>query len=158
LSALEPIRVIVAEDEAPLREAVCDLISSEDGLEVVGSAASADEAIELAAALKPDVAIVDVRMPGGGGRAVEGIRTCSPATRVLALSAYEDRTTVLEMLRCGVVGYLVKGISPEELLEAIRRATRGQTSFSIDAIEGFADELNTDVASRSAAVADLRAS
>jgi PAS domain S-box-containing protein len=158
LGEVQPIRVIVAEDEEPLRNAVCDLIASEDGLEVVGSAASADEAIELAAALEPDVAIVDVRMPGGGPGAACGIRNRSPATRVVALSAYDDRATILEMVRCGAVGYLVKGISPEELVEAIRRAARGQTSFSVETITSVADELNSDVAGRSGAVAELRAS
>ena len=158
MNAPETIRVIVAEDEEPLRNAVVDLIASEEGLEVVGSAASAEEAIELAAALEPDVAIVDVRMPGGGTRAACGIRERSPATRVVALSAYDDRPTILEMIRCGAVGYLVKGISPEELLEAIRRAARGQTSFSIDSIASVADELSSDLAGRSGTVAELRAS
>ena len=158
MNASKTISVIVAEDEEPLRDAVIDLIASEDGLEVVGSAASADEAIELAAALEPDVAILDVRMPGGGPGAVCGIRDRSPATHVVALSAYDDRTTILEMIRCGAVGYLVKGISPDELLEAIRRAARGQTSFSIDSIASVADELSSDVTGRSGAVAQLRAS
>jgi PAS domain S-box-containing protein len=157
LSAPESIRVLVAEDEEPLRDAMCELIASEGGLDVVGSAASADEAIELAAVLKPDVAILDVRMPGGGPRAAREIRDRSPATRVVALSAHDDHATVLKMLRCGAYGYLVKGISPVELLEAIRRAARGQASFSIDAIERFADELDSDVSGRSGAVADLRA-
>ncbi|MDX6483554.1 MAG: hypothetical protein QOE95_1325, partial [Gaiellaceae bacterium] len=112
MNAPESIRVIVAEDEEPLRRAIVDLIASEHGLEVVGSAASAEEAIELAAGLEPDVAIVDVRMPGGGAGAACGIRERSPATRVVALSAYDDRPTILEMIRCGAVGYLVKGISP----------------------------------------------
>jgi PAS domain S-box-containing protein len=157
LSASDSIRVIVAEDEEPLRNAVCDLIASEDGLDLVGSAASADEAIELAAALKPDVAIVDVRMPGGGASAACGIHDRSPATSVVALSAYDDHATVLEMLRCGAAGYLVKGIPPEELLEAIRRAKRGQASFSIEAMKHFADEHTSDLSGRSGAVADLRA-
>ena len=158
MSAPGPIRVLVAEDEEPLRNAVCDLIASEVGLEVVGSVASAEEAIELAAALEPDVAIVDVRMPGGGSGAACGIRDRSPATRVVALSAYDDRATVVEMIRCGAVGYLVKGIAPDEVIEAIRRAARGQTSFSIDAIVRFADDLSSDVAERSDAAAELRAS
>jgi PAS domain S-box-containing protein len=158
LNAPESIRVIVAEDEEPLRRAIVDLIASEHGLEVVGSAASAEEAIELAAGLEPDVAIVDVRMPGGGAGAACGIRERSPATRVVALSAYDDRPTILEMIRCGAVGYLVKGIAPDELLEAIRRAARGQTSFSIDSIASVADELTSDIAGRSGAVAELRAS
>lgn len=94
--------MIVAEDEEPLRDAVWDLIAGENGLEIVGSAASASEAIELAADLEPDVASVDVRMPGGGPAAACGIRARSPATRVIALSAYDDGPTVLEMIRCGV--------------------------------------------------------
>lgn len=157
MSAPEPIRVLVAEDEEPLRNAVVDLIASEAGLEVVGSAASADEAIELAGELAPDVAIVDVRMPGGGPCAALGICARSPATRVIALSAYEDRATVLEMLRCGAVGYLVKGIPPVELLEAIRRAQEGHVTFSIDVIEGVADELAKATSEEShSVVTDLR--
>jgi PAS domain S-box-containing protein len=159
LSGPESIRVLVAEDEEPLRNAVVDLIASEDGLEVVGSAGSADEAIELAGELSPDVAIIDVRMPGGGPRAASGIRDRSPATHVVALSAYDDRATVLEMLRSGAVGYLLKGISGVELLEAIQRATQGQASFSIEVMEGVADELVNDRPERSdSVVADLRRS
>src|SRR6266540_4262292 len=109
-------RVLVAEDEEPLRNAISDLVASEPGLVVVGAAASAGEAIDLAQRTTPDVAVVDVRMPGGGVEAARGIRERSPATRVLGLSAYEDQATVLEMLRAGAVGYLVKGISPAEVV------------------------------------------
>lgn len=158
MNAPGSIRVVVAEDEEPLRAAICDLIGGEEGLDVVGSAASAAEAIELAAALEPDVAIVDVRMPGGGPEAACGIRARSPATRVVALSAYEDHATVVEMLRCGAVGYLVKGISPIEIVEAIQRAARGQVSLSVDVIAGVVDELASEVSIRSDTVADLRRS
>ena len=97
-----PIRVLVAEDEEPLRAAICDLIAGEDGLELAAVASSADEAIEQAREVKPDVALLDVRMPGGGGpRAAMEIRSVSPDTRSIALSAYEDRSNVLEMLRAG---------------------------------------------------------
>jgi PAS domain S-box-containing protein len=140
------IRVLVAEDEPPLREAICDLIASEPGMEIVGAAESATQAIALAEAMTPDVAVVDVRMPGGGPDAVRGIRERSPGTSLLALSAYEDQATVLEMLRAGAIGYLVKGISPLELVDAIRRASRGQASLSIDVIAGVVDELVRDVA------------
>ena len=129
-----PIRVLLAEDEEPLRSAISDLVTSEPGLEIVGAVGDADEAIELAAATLPDVALVDVRMPGGGAKAARGIKGVSPATQVVALSAYEDKVTVLELLDAGAVAYLVKGISPAEIVEALHRAARGQASLSADVI------------------------
>jgi PAS domain S-box-containing protein len=135
------LRVLVAEDEQPLREAICDLIGSEDDLEVVGAAGGAGEAIRIAGETKPDVAVLDVRMPGGGSGAAAGVREVSPATRIVALSAYEDQATVVEMLRAGAVAYLIKGVTPAEVVEAIRRASRGQASFPSELIAGVMDEL-----------------
>jgi PAS domain S-box-containing protein len=129
-----PIRVLLAEDEEPLRSAISDLVTSEPGLEMVGAVGDASEAIELAAATMPDVALVDVRMPGGGAEAAKGIREASPGTQVVALSAYEDRATVLELLDAGAVAYLVKGISPAEIVEAVHRAARGQASLSAEVV------------------------
>jgi signal transduction histidine kinase len=151
VSAPSTVRVLVAEDEQPLRDAICDLIASEAGLEVAGTARSAAEAVDVAAATRPDVALVDVRMPGGGVDAARRLRERSPKTVVLALSAYEDRATVLQMLRAGAVGYLVKGISPVEIVDSIRRATRGQASLSVDVIAGVVDELDRELAERSRA-------
>ena len=142
------VRVLIADDEEPLRLAVCDLISGEVGMECVGAVGSADEAIELAAATKPDVALVDVRMPGGGAAVARGLKECSPETRVLALSAHDDQETVIEMLSAGAVGYLVKGTSATEIVEAVRRAARGQASLSIDAISSMIKELVGDTAER----------
>jgi PAS domain S-box-containing protein len=152
------IRVLVAEDEQPLRDAICDLVAGEAGMDVIGAAASAQEAIELAHATTPDVALVDVRMPGGGPEASRGIRERSPETRVLALSAYDDQATVLEMLSAGAVGYLVKGTSPVEIVDAIRRCARGQASLSIDVVSGVIDELADDMAERRQSESVLRRS
>jgi len=140
------IRVLVVEDERHVRDALSDLIESEADLTVVGAAADTDEAIELAGASRPDVALVDVRMPGGGGpRAAREIIKTSPATRVLALSAFEDRSTVLDMLRAGAVGYLVKGTSPAEIVRAIQRAARGQSSLSAEVMASVVEELSTQL-------------
>jgi PAS domain S-box-containing protein len=152
------IRVLVAEDEQPLRDAICDLIHSEAGMEVVGAASSAADAVAIASTTQPDVALVDVRMPGGGARAASEIRLSSPDTRIVGLSAYEDQATVLEMLRAGAVGYLVKGISPAEVLEAIQRAARGQASLSVEVIAGVLDALVGDLDERGNAMAVLRRS
>src|SRR6266508_5473415 len=99
---MSPIRVLIAEDEPGVRQALSELITDEASLELVGAAGNAVQAVELAQAHRPDIALVDVKMPGGGGpRAATGIRSSSPQTRVLALSAYDDRDSVLEMLRAG---------------------------------------------------------
>ena len=139
---MERIRVLVAEDEEAVREALVDLLSSDATIDVVGSAKDADEAIEMAAESKPDVALVDVKMPGGGGaRAAREIRINSPQTHVVALSAYEDRRTVLEMLRAGAVGYVVKGTSADEILRTVRRSLRGQGSLSAEVTADVIHEL-----------------
>src|SRR4051812_3632431 len=102
------ITVLIADDEQLVRDALADSVSSSPSCKVVGTAAGGDEAIQLAARVRPDVALVDVHMPGGGEQAVRGILACSPHTRVVVLSGSEDRTTVLEVLRAGAAGYVVK--------------------------------------------------
>ncbi len=141
---LNAIRVLLADDEPEVRAALADLVASDASLELVGAAADADEALALARARRPDVALVDVKMPGGGGvRAAREILRVSPQTRVLALSAYEDRQTVLQMLAAGAVGYLVKGTAPEEIVRAISRAVRGQASVSAEVMAGVVHELTS---------------
>ena len=136
------IRVMVAEDENLLRDALAALVAGEPSLEFVGAAADADAAVALASSERPDVALLDVRMPGGGGyRAARGIRERSPQTRVIALSAYDDRTTVLEMVRAGVVGYLVKGAPPGEIVKTIHRSAMGQGALSGEVAAGVIAEL-----------------
>ncbi len=139
---MERITVLIAEDESAVRDALSDLVSSDPEMVVVGTAGDADEAIAVAAREHPDVALVDVKMPAGGGpRAAREIRKESPGTHVVALSAYEDRRTVLEMLRAGVVGYVVKGTSAEEILYTIRRSMRGQGSLSVEVTADVIHEL-----------------
>lgn len=96
------IRVLIADDDATVRNALSFLIDGEDHLEVVGVASDADQAIELASRVHPDIALLDVQMPGGGGsRATSEIRRMTPRTRVVALSGHGERNFVLEMLRAG---------------------------------------------------------
>ena len=135
------IRVLVADDDAALREVLSSLIQGDDRLEFVGAVGSAEQAIELAARERPDVALVDVRMPGDGVDAAHGIGQCSPETKVIALSAHDDRTTVLEMLEAGVVGYLVKGTSIDSIVESIEQAAVSQASLSVEVTAEVIDEL-----------------
>jgi EAL domain-containing protein (putative c-di-GMP-specific phosphodiesterase class I)/AmiR/NasT family two-component response regulator len=141
-----PIRILIADDEPALRGALADLFANEDSLLLVGEAGDADQAIELADASRPDVAIVDVSMPAGGGpRAAREIIRVSPTTRVIALSAFEDRLTVLEMLRAGAVGYLVKGTASQDLLGSIAKVFDGGASLSAELIDGIVHELSSQL-------------
>jgi EAL domain-containing protein (putative c-di-GMP-specific phosphodiesterase class I)/CheY-like chemotaxis protein len=133
--------VLVADDDPVIRLFLTELISDDDALELVGAVGRADEAVALAVAKRPDVALVDVRMPGDGVTAAEGIRNRAPGTRVIALSAHNDRTTVLEMLEAGAVGYLVKDASVQTIIESIRRAAEGQGSLAGAVTAGVIDEL-----------------
>ncbi|MEA2493412.1 MAG: hypothetical protein QOJ29_1323 [Thermoleophilaceae bacterium] len=138
----KPIRVLVAEDDVAVRGALTALIGDEPRLELVAAVGDADQAIAAAERERPDVALLDVRMPGGGGaRAARGIKRACPETRILALSAYEDRDTVLEMVEAGVAGYLVKGSTIEKIVSSIERAANGQGSLSVEVTGDVIEEL-----------------
>lgn len=120
---MAPIRVLVAEDEPQVREVLEALIATDPQLTFVGAAEEAEAAIELAANQQPDVALVDVRMPGGGGvRAAREIVRRSPPTKVIAVSAFEDAETILSMLHAGARFYVSKTDPTDQILEAIHRA------------------------------------
>jgi EAL domain-containing protein (putative c-di-GMP-specific phosphodiesterase class I)/DNA-binding NarL/FixJ family response regulator len=138
----KPIRVLVAEDDEAVRGALSALIRDEPRLKLVAAVGDADEAIAAAERERPDVAILDVRMPGGGGaHAARGIKRSCPETRLLALSAHEDRDTVLEMVEAGVAGYLVKGSTIGKIVSSIEHAANGQGSLSVEVTGGLIEEL-----------------
>ena len=121
-----PSAVLICENDPVMRSALSDLLASVPEIRVVGVAGDAEDAAEAAAHLNPDVAVVDVRMPKGGGpRAARLIRECCPDVRLVAFSAYADSAVVIAMLRAGVSDYLVKGVDDDKLIEACRRSERG---------------------------------
>ena len=140
-SGQERITVLIADDEPLVREALADSIRLDPLFEVVGLAASADEAIGLATSSRPDVALLDFNMPGGGEHAARGILERSPATRIVALSGSNDRTVVLDMLRAGAASYVVKGAHPDEIIEAILRSARGASILSAEVASSVIGEL-----------------
>jgi EAL domain-containing protein (putative c-di-GMP-specific phosphodiesterase class I)/DNA-binding NarL/FixJ family response regulator len=142
------IRVVLADDSSVLRSAVATVIAHEPGFELVGEAEDADSAIVLCARERPDVALIDVRMPGGGPRAARGIRRDSPETKVVVLSGQGDRSTVFEMLEAGAVSYLVKGESVAGLMDAIRGAAQGRASLSVEVAGEILSTLAGDLARR----------
>lgn len=135
-----PIRVLIADDDRLFGRALHDLLAEEASIDVVGQARGVQEAVELAGLGRPQVALIDVRMPGGGGaEATRAILARDPSVRVIALSASERRAEVLEMLSAGATGYLVKGATLDEILGAIQRAHRGESPLSPTVARGVID-------------------
>jgi two-component system, cell cycle response regulator len=125
-AAGEPsIRLLIADDDPSIRLVIAALVNKQDGLELVGEAADAKEAIDFAARRRPDVVLLDFDMPGGGGvGAAIGIREANPTTRIVALSADDSQAAQYDMSRAGAVGYLVKGATEDEIVRVIRSAAR----------------------------------
>ena len=125
------IRILVADDHKILRDGLRTLLSSEPDFEVVGEAENGALAIERAKALVPDVVIMDVAMPEMNGiDATRAIREVLTETRVIALSMHADRRYVVEMLKAGASGFLLKNCAFDELVRAIRAARDNHTFLS----------------------------
>lgn len=114
-----PPRLLIADDDLFVQSTLCAQLENE--FEVVGLAANADQAIELAERHQPDVAIIDIEMPGGGGlRATLEIRERAPRTAIVALSSGKGASTVLDMLKAGAIAYLRKDRTSSELSRILR--------------------------------------
>jgi DNA-binding NarL/FixJ family response regulator len=131
---VQRIRVLVVDDLALFREGLHTLLDAHAEVEVVGEAANGQEAIELALALRPDVVLMDLRMPVLDGiAATRRLSESGFAGNVIALTTFDDDESVFEALRFGAVGYVLKDVPSARLLEAIRAAARGE-SFLVPAV------------------------
>jgi len=126
--ALRPIRVLIADDQRVVREGLSMLVGLIDDVEVVGVACDGAEAVRLAEAHRPDVILMDLRMPDLDGiTATAQLRERLPAARVLVLTTYADEDAIVPALRAGARGYLTKDASAEQIEAAIRAVHAGQT-------------------------------
>ena len=126
-----PIRVLVADDHAIVRTGIRHVLESEPGFDVVGEASNGAQALELAQSLQPDVAVLDISMPGASGLQVtQELRRLAPDTRVLILSMHDNTEYVLESVRAGAHGYILKDTAATELRGAIHAVRRGESYFS----------------------------
>ncbi|RXZ49424.1 response regulator transcription factor [Agromyces fucosus] len=122
------IRVLVADDQALFREALTTLLEVQQGIEVVGEAGNGEEAVRRSSQLRPDVVLMDLRMPVLDGIAATArLRTEQPDVRVLALTTFDDDEDVFAALRAGAIGYLLKDVSSAKLVEALGAADRGES-------------------------------
>lgn len=128
---METLRILVAEDHPLFRKGVISLLETVDGFEVVGESSTGEEAAARAAELQPDVVLMDLQMPGGGGiEATREISRQSPSVRVLVVTLFEDDDSVFMALRAGARGYILKDADEEELVRAVRAAGKGEAIFS----------------------------
>jgi DNA-binding NarL/FixJ family response regulator len=127
----QPIRIVIAEDQALVRRGAALLLSMESDMEVVGQACNGVEAVELAQVLHPDVILMDLHMPlKGGVAATREITRALPGTQVLVLTTLDDDETVFEAVRAGAQAYLLKDAAEDELLETIRALRRGESRLT----------------------------
>lgn len=123
-----PIRVLVVDDHAVVRRGVCALLATEQGIEVAGEAGDGREAVAKAAALRPDVILMDLDMPGMNGvDATRRLLADDPAARVVVLTSFSLDALMMPAVRAGVAGYLLKTSRPEEVIRAVRLAAEGST-------------------------------
>ncbi|GAA2987855.1 response regulator [Streptomyces fulvorobeus] len=137
---MNPIKVLLVDDQALLRSAFRVLVDSEPDMRVVGEAADGAEAVELARSTHADVVLMDIRMPGTDGLAATRMISADPAladVRIVMLTTFEVDEYVVRSLRAGASGFLGKGAEPDELLNAIRIAAAGEALLSPAATKGL---------------------
>jgi len=122
------IRVLIADDHPVVRDGLSGIFGGAEDFEVVGLASDGEEAVELARRLKPDVVLMDLRMPRMDG--VTAIRRLAPAQRILVLTTFDADTDVLPAIEAGATGYLLKDAPRSELYRAVRAAARGEAVLS----------------------------
>jgi two-component system, NarL family, response regulator LiaR len=125
---MSKIRVLLVEDHAIMREGTREFIQREPDMEVVGEAGDGEEAVKLAAQLKPDVIVMDVRMPKLNGiEATKQIKQQYPSIAILILTAFDTDQYIFALLEAGAAGYLLKGVRAHELIDAIRAVYAGES-------------------------------
>ncbi|MBN9621313.1 MAG: response regulator transcription factor, partial [Actinobacteria bacterium] len=139
------IRVVLADDQAVVRDGLTLLLSASDDIEVVGAAGDGAEAVRLVLELTPDVALLDLRMPElDGAQVTAELAGRTPSVRVLILTTYADDDAILPALRAGAVGYLTKDASGEQLVGAIRDVAAGRTVLDPNVQRRLVELLRAD--------------
>jgi len=128
---MQPLRLLLVDDHALLREGLISLLSYQDDFTIVGEAEDAESALTQARALKPDLVLMDIELPGEDGvTATRRLTIEMPAVTVVMLTVHDDSQTLFEAIKAGAQGYLVKNMRSRELLEQLRGLARGEAAIS----------------------------
>ncbi len=139
----EPIRILIVDDHALVREGLRAVLETQADMELVGEARDGEEAVAKAIELKPDLVIMDLVIPRkDGAAATREILRNNPAIKVLVLSSYMDDEKINSVLHSGAMGYLLKESNPQELLQAIRTIYWGKSAFDPAVQRKLVDQLN----------------
>ncbi len=139
---MNKIRVLIADDHSLMRKGLKQILELEKDIEVVGQAADGRQAIEMATSLKPDVVLMDINMPILSGiQAIRMLKDNNTSARIIVLTIHEDKEYLLETIRMGAAGYILKDAEAEHLIEAIRMVCKGKTyiqpNLTTDLIKEF---------------------
>ncbi len=133
-----PIRVLIVDDHAVVRSGLNAFLDSFDDLQIVGSARSGEEAVQLCGELQPDVVLMDLLMPGmDGAAATKIIHQKYTKTQIIILTSFKEENMVHKAIQAGAIGYLLKDVQAEEIAKAIRMAKVGQSTLSPDATQAL---------------------
>jgi DNA-binding NarL/FixJ family response regulator len=128
---MQPLRLLLVDDHALFREGLISLLSYQEDFTVLGEAEDAESALEQARALKPDIVLMDVELPGEDGvSATQRLKLEMPDLTIVMLTVHDDSQTLFEAIKAGAQGYLVKNVRSHELLEQLRGLARGESAIS----------------------------
>jgi two-component system, NarL family, nitrate/nitrite response regulator NarL len=122
----DAIRIVIVDDHPLFRQGVAASLSAEPDFEVVAQGASADDALQLVQDFLPDILLLDIALPGGGLKAAQDVANICPVTKIVMLTFSESEDNVLEALRVGACGYILKGVSGDELERVIKAVYAGE--------------------------------
>jgi two-component system, NarL family, response regulator LiaR len=127
---IDPITVMIVDDHEMVRRGACSYLEAQSDISVVAQASSGEEAIKLAQEFIPDVVLMDLVMPGMDGvEATRGVKNVSPRTQIIILTSFHQDEYIFPALQAGAISFLLKDVKATELLEAIRRAARGEATL-----------------------------
>jgi len=143
------LRVLIADDQTLMRDGLQTILQLEDDIEVIATAENGEEACRLVAVHDPDLVLMDIRMPVMNGiEAVKKLRVESPHTKVLVLTTFDEDEYIIDALASGAVGFLLKDIPTEKLLQAVREAARGEIMLPSSIAVKLATRLSTPAPGR----------
>ena len=128
--SMEPITVMIVDDHEMVRRGACSYLEAQEDISVVAQASSGEEAVKLAQEVIPDVVLMDLVMPGMDGvEATRRVKNVSPRTQIIILTSFHQDEYIFPALQAGAISFLLKDVKATELLEAIRRAARGEATL-----------------------------